>query len=157
MIHNHRHGALPEGDSHLRGGVDPRKDGEQTIREHGVKEEDARANDDDAEEHAPVAQDAIACQDDGDHEARAARVGHAKAREREDEDRERQAAPPAREADRQPECQADDDVKVAREDVRIFPRRENALRQFRKCRAVHPFHRRDVDAEDELIEAVEND
>ena len=157
MVEHHRHGALPEGDPHLRGGVNPRKDGEQTIREHGVKEEDARTDDDDAEEHAPVAQDAIARQDDGDHEARAARVGHAEAREREDEDREREAAPPAREADRQPECQADDDVKVAREDVRIFPCREDTLRQLGERCTVHPFHRGDVDAEDELIKAVEDD
>ena len=121
MIENHRNRALPEGEPHLRRGVDARKDGEQTIRQDWVKEEDPRANDDDAEKHAPVTQYTIPRQEDTDHEARTARIGHAEARERHDKEHEGQPAPPSRQSGSKPERKADDDIEITCEDVWILP------------------------------------
>ena len=93
MIHHHRNRALPERNPHLRGGVNTRKDGEQTICKHGVKEKRPRPDDDKPEKNAPVTQCAVACKHDGNDKTRAACIRHTETGKRGDKQDDRKDAP----------------------------------------------------------------
>ena len=158
MVLDHRDRALPEGQAHLRRGVDLREDRGDALVEHRVEDEEDGDDEDAGDEHAAVAEHAVAREDDGDDEAGPARVRHREARRRREHEGTQEDATLAVTAlHEEAEGQADDDVEVACEDVRVFPGREDALAQLREGIAVDPLHRADVDAEQELVVAVEQD
>ena len=158
MILDHRDRALPERQAHLRRGVHLREDGRDALVEHRVNGKKKRDDDDTGGEHAAVPERAVAREDDRNDEAGAARIRHRQAGCRSEHERAQEDAALAVTAlHEEAEGQTDDDVEVTRKDVRVLPGREDALAQLGERIAVHPLHRTDVDAEQELIVAVEQD
>ena len=157
MVGNHGDRALPEREAHLRRGVEPRKDRGHPLEQRGVEREDAAAREHAADEHAPVAQRAVGQEHRRDGQAGAARIRHGEARgKREQRQRQHEPLPARLHAEEYAEHEAHHDIEIASEDIRVLPGGKDALAQFGECLAVHPFHRARINAEGELIEAVEH-
>ena len=157
VVGNHGDRALPEREAHLRRGVEPREDRGHPLEQRGVEREDTAAHEHAGNEHAPVAQRAVGQEHRRDGQACAARIRHGEARgEREQRQRQHEPLAARLHAEEYAEHEAHHDIEIASEDIRVLPGGKDALAQLGERLAVHPFHRARINAEGELVEAVEH-
>ena len=158
MVLNHGHGAFPEGQPHFRGCVHLGEHRGQALIEHGVSHQQQYSYANAGCQYPPVLKHAIGGKNHGNNEAGSAGIGHGQtSRTCRQEHPKHNTLLFGSGLDEQAKSQTDDDIQIPGQNVGIFPGGKHPLPQFGEGVAVHPFHGADINAEDELIEAVEQD